>query len=555
MWSHGPRWRAPLRFERPAFITVCGATNKRPVNEQMLDGTVVELMMPVQSRRQGDDLLVDNVDLKRAARNLLNKTRAPGWTPPGDLNQAMELMASCFGYANLLAANEQARRAPAASAAPTVLAEGMLDKMKLQAAGVPNVVQPEEVARRPWGPVPFVRQDGSVLDPDADTLSKREDIAQRLATARRDGRTMVRIGMGLEDLTARADALAATGPESARATLENATTRLQMQTVDLSRGTPTAIHPAPDTFPADCCPKFDQRWRNLASTGFYSCLADVAHNRDIVAIIGRRGSGTSLLVNAMAKSKGGAVVNFGLKTAEGDFDRMLEAPPKLCFFEEFPGSGETRIDAISFAAGASTTKAVFVLQDYEALRALFEERNLSGQPILNKAVVLDLDRMTLNTVYAEQPMAIDRLHHELLDEPPRYRPGAAGNPMWVRLQFECVGNYYEAEMLPDDLVNLTDGAKPGAEVRRVTLAVMRASPNGVHSVEEAKAFTAQEWDRFIATIDPASFHRECTASGYIDIGRAMELSGFRTAEQNAKPQRGPTTSAHAPSAARRKHRP
>ena len=64
--------------------------------------------MPVQSRREGDDLLVDNVDLKRAARNLLNKTRAPGWKPPSDLNQAMELMASCFGYANLLVANQQA---------------------------------------------------------------------------------------------------------------------------------------------------------------------------------------------------------------------------------------------------------------------------------------------------------------------------------------------------------------------------------------------------------------------------------------------------------------
>lgn len=65
--------------------------------------------MPVQSRRQGDDLLVDNVDIKRAARNFLSKTRDPGWTPPADLNQAMELMATCFGYANLLAANKQAQ--------------------------------------------------------------------------------------------------------------------------------------------------------------------------------------------------------------------------------------------------------------------------------------------------------------------------------------------------------------------------------------------------------------------------------------------------------------
>ncbi len=72
-------------------------------------------MMPVQSHRQGDDLLVDNVDLKRAARNFLNKTRAADWTPPRDLNQAMELMAACFGYANLLAANRQAGQTPVAT--------------------------------------------------------------------------------------------------------------------------------------------------------------------------------------------------------------------------------------------------------------------------------------------------------------------------------------------------------------------------------------------------------------------------------------------------------
>lgn len=76
--------------------------------------------MPVQSRRQGDDLLVDNVDLKRAARNFLNKTRAADWTPPRDLNQAMELMAAYFGYANLLAANKEAGHAPVAGDAAAV---------------------------------------------------------------------------------------------------------------------------------------------------------------------------------------------------------------------------------------------------------------------------------------------------------------------------------------------------------------------------------------------------------------------------------------------------
>ncbi|MFK4705936.1 hypothetical protein ABIC83_002775 [Roseateles asaccharophilus] len=82
------------------------------MTEQLLDGTVMELMMPVQSRRQGDDLVVHNVDLKRAARNFLNKTRAPDWVPPRDLNQAMEFMATFFGYANLMAANKQAADAP-----------------------------------------------------------------------------------------------------------------------------------------------------------------------------------------------------------------------------------------------------------------------------------------------------------------------------------------------------------------------------------------------------------------------------------------------------------
>jgi len=64
--------------------------------------------MPVQARRDGETLFVDNVDLKRGARNLLKKTTGPGWRPPADINEAMEQFAALLGYANLLAANDQA---------------------------------------------------------------------------------------------------------------------------------------------------------------------------------------------------------------------------------------------------------------------------------------------------------------------------------------------------------------------------------------------------------------------------------------------------------------
>ena len=62
----------------------------------------------------------------------------------------------------------------------------------------------------------------------------------RAMTARRDGRQMTRIGAGLEELTARADALAAAGPEAAQAALENATTHLIL-TPGSAMGKATAI--------------------------------------------------------------------------------------------------------------------------------------------------------------------------------------------------------------------------------------------------------------------------------------------------------------------------
>lgn len=385
--------------------------------------------MPVKSRRQGDDLLVDNVDLKRAARNLLNKTRATGRTPPSDLNQAMELMASCFGFANLLAANQQAVRsleiinglvyqtlqpgaesrpeigaglsvqiapthtslgALAEAGAPAVLAEGVLDKMQLQNAGVSNVM--------PGAPA-------SPAISDAE-----QALVDRLMTSRRDGRQMMRIGVGLEDLAARADALAAAGPETARAALENATTSLV-----LTPGSSSVWHPTPDTFPADCGPRFDQRWKNLASAGFYSSLAGVAHSGEIVAIIGMPGAGKSLLVNAMAKSIGGAIVDFRLKTWQEDFDRVRRAPPSLVFIEElYHHSEATEMEVAAFALAAKSTKTVFVFQNYDTLvQSMLSRRSPKGKPLFTLARVLDLDRMTLNTAYAEKPMAIDQWHQDL----------------------------------------------------------------------------------------------------------------------------------------------
>ncbi|MFX8125904.1 hypothetical protein ABTL08_19130, partial [Acinetobacter baumannii] len=97
--------------------------------------------------------------------------------------------------------------------------------MQLQNAGVSNVM--------PGAPA-------SPAISDAE-----QALVDRLMTSRRDGRQMIRIGVGLEDLAARADALAAAGPETARAALENATTSLV-----LTPGSSSVWHPTPDTFPA-----------------------------------------------------------------------------------------------------------------------------------------------------------------------------------------------------------------------------------------------------------------------------------------------------------------
>lgn len=490
--------------------------------------------MPVQSRRQGDDLLVDNVDLKRAARNLLNKTRAPGWTPPSDLNQAMELMASCFGYANLLAANAQALKGPQAAERgapvmpgeaarlpePLVVvfeADGRFDdeaqRRAMERAGAvdagkrlltldmsifesittlrqfrklekPDVVVCSNVElgvnsassselmhvmvnnpgiefrlvmrtvseahklfstwvyqdnspaisgfmedrgdgnrtahkTQPYDPSDTKNGRALVAYPQAfhellrasrpgaaasPAVSVAEHaIVDRLMTSRRDGRQMMRIGVGLEELTARADALAAAGPDMARAALENATTHF-IVTPGSAMGKSATFHPAPDTFPTDCGPNFDQRWKNLASVGFVECLSGAVMSSDIVAVIGRPGSGKSLLVNAMAKSMGGAVIDFRLKTWQEDFDRVRRAPPGLVFIEElYHHSEATEMEVAAFALAAKSTKTVFVFQRYDTLMLMLGRRGRDGKPLFNLARVLDLDKMALNTVYTQEP--------------------------------------------------------------------------------------------------------------------------------------------------------
>jgi hypothetical protein len=79
--------------------------------------------MPVHARREGDTLFVDNVDLKRAARNFLKKASSPDWRAPADINQAMEFVAAMLGYPNLNAVNEQAAT-PTVTATPAAPASG-----------------------------------------------------------------------------------------------------------------------------------------------------------------------------------------------------------------------------------------------------------------------------------------------------------------------------------------------------------------------------------------------------------------------------------------------
>lgn len=57
--------------------------------------------MAVTTRRHGETIFVDGVDLKRAARTLRSIAEAPSWNPPTDLNQALEVVARMLGFPNL----------------------------------------------------------------------------------------------------------------------------------------------------------------------------------------------------------------------------------------------------------------------------------------------------------------------------------------------------------------------------------------------------------------------------------------------------------------------
>jgi hypothetical protein len=65
--------------------------------------------MPIQPRYEADNLIVDGVDLKRTARNILREFSAPGAKLPSDLSAVMEILAKGFGKTNLHALQQAAR--------------------------------------------------------------------------------------------------------------------------------------------------------------------------------------------------------------------------------------------------------------------------------------------------------------------------------------------------------------------------------------------------------------------------------------------------------------
>ncbi|MFX8231054.1 hypothetical protein ABTL16_19875, partial [Acinetobacter baumannii] len=72
------------------------------------------------------------------------------------------------------------------------------------------------------------------------------------------------------------------------------------------------------------------------------------------------------------------------------------------------------MEVAAFALAAKSTKTVFVFQNYDTLvQSMLSRRSPKGKPLFTLARVLDLDRMTLNTAYAEKPMAIDQWHQDL----------------------------------------------------------------------------------------------------------------------------------------------
>jgi hypothetical protein len=61
----------------------------------------LEKMMTVVVRRNGEDVVLDGVDLKRTARLLRRVMLQPGWQPPVDMQACMELVSTACGFPNL----------------------------------------------------------------------------------------------------------------------------------------------------------------------------------------------------------------------------------------------------------------------------------------------------------------------------------------------------------------------------------------------------------------------------------------------------------------------
>lgn len=470
-----------------ALITVCGAPTSALLNERLLERHRKELMMPTSARRDGDSILVDSIDLKRASRNLLNKTREPNWAPPRDLNQAMELMASAFGYANLHAVNSEASRTSAADLSSAQ--QGQMAMRRVSLSAVEDVTFKPAPATASW--------------PAPESNLSTEKLHERLAAARSDGRQ------------------SASGTEV-----------FFMSGTAIGKG--AALTAAPDTFPADCGDRFDQRWRNLASAGLYSAFANASQPGDVVAIVGKSGTGKTLLAQAMADAIGGVVLDFRKANWREAFDRVLRDPPRYVFIDEiYHHSDATKMEVARFALRAQSTKTVFLFQNQYFVTSLLSQRHPDGRQALHSAQVLDLDRMTLSSMHSSQEVSLEDTQAHLGASSPAATPVPAEKRSQVHLRFEYGDDStFETELLPDDMRVISGENKPDSAIRRVTLSLMKLHPDGPHAAD-TKVFTAQDWDRFVETVDPAAFCLESTATGNLTIEQAIELAKRKPASTPA----------------------
>lgn len=268
--------------------------------------------MAIQVRRVGDDLLVDNLDLKRAARSLLKQTRAADWTPPGDMNQAMELIARLAGFSDLHAAVTQASRGSTAN------------------LGSPHQQRPQ-----------------------------------------------------------------------------------------------FAAHSLANMFPEGLPPKFTTAWKDECSLNLFSCIASIHKGDTVGAIVGRPGSGKSVLAKVMARSTNGAVLDYRKTTVQADLESLRLSPPAVVFIDEFYfQSAATETALLEFIKSATSSKFVFIGQDDAYVSSLLERRDASGSRRLVSAVVLDLDLMSMRSIEALPNTAA--LAASPTPAEPHSAPGASG---------------------------------------------------------------------------------------------------------------------------------